>query len=390
MNHPVENTITLTRRDAIRLTGSGLLLAALPGCAGWSMPDVATAPWRRAGDGEDPRLRALSWALLAPSPHNRQAWLADLRRSGEIALSVDTARMLPQTDPPGRQTTIGQGAFLEILDMALREEGLLPRITLFPQGEYGGVPDERPVARVALEPHPGVNRDPLFAVVPRRHTNRTAYDTARAVTPSTLDALLATPVPEGVEVSGTVDPALRGLIAELALRGMQIEVVTPRIWCESVELVRIGASEIGQNRDGISVTGFVPWLGRKLGLVSERSMIDPGGSAVKMTLDSSRDQAHTAGGWMWLATRGNMRRQQVDAGRAYVRLQLAATLAGLGSQPMSQLLQEFPEMAGAQADLYRALGLDPSRVTLQMLARVGHAEPVDPSSRRALASIVRL
>jgi len=53
-------------------------------------------------------------------------------------------------------------------------------------------------------------------------------------------------------------------------------------------------------------------------------------------------------------------------------------------------LQEFPEMAGAQADLYRALGLDPSRVTLQMLARVGHAEPVDPSSRRALASIVRL
>jgi len=57
------------RRRFLRLAGSAATLAVLPACT--PMPEEALEAWRRAGEGEDPRLRLLSWAILAPNPHNQ-------------------------------------------------------------------------------------------------------------------------------------------------------------------------------------------------------------------------------------------------------------------------------------------------------------------------------
>jgi hypothetical protein len=377
----------MTRREAMKIVGGGLLVAAAPGCSKWSMSDEATAAWRAVGAGTDPRLRALSYALLAPSPHNLQSWIADVRRPGEIVLSVDTARLLPETDPPGRQITIGQGTFLEVLDLGLRAQGLAPRLELFPGGEYADVPDGRPVARLTVTAAEPV-RDPLLDEVPRRRTNRTPF-LAGPVEPRDLAALLATPVPVEVRAEGTVEPGLRGRIAELAYLGFEVEVRTARTFLETVKLLRIGTSEIDAHRDGVSVTGFAPWLGRRLGLLDEKALLDPAGSGAKRSLADTRRQVDTARGFVWLSTAGNSRREQVLAGRAYVRLHLAATRLGLAWQPMSQLMQEFPEMAELQARYYQALGVPRGGATLQMLARIGHASPIGPSPRRELAAVVR-
>ena len=85
----------------------------LAGC-GDGMPDVAVRPWTEPGDPADLRRWMLAHALLAPNPHNRQPWLADLRRDGEITLVCDGERLLPETDPFGRQIVIGCGAFIEL------------------------------------------------------------------------------------------------------------------------------------------------------------------------------------------------------------------------------------------------------------------------------------
>ena len=55
--------------------------------------------------------------------------------------------------------------------------------------------------------------------------------------------------------------------------------------------------------------------------------------------------------YLWLVTEGNRRTQQIDAGRAYVRVNLAATAAGLALHPNEQSLQEYPEVAAP----YRAV-----------------------------------
>ncbi len=94
--------------------------------------------------------------------------------------------------------------------------------------------------------------------------------------------------------------------------------------------------------------------------------------------------------FFWLVTEGNGRKTQVNAGRAYVRAQLAATAHGLAMQPLSQALQEYPEQAEPYAAIHALLDAPPPRFTVQMWARVGYAPAVGPAPRRGLqAHIIR-
>ena len=85
---------------------------------------------------------------------------------------------------------------------------------------------------------------------------------------------------------------------------------------------------------------------------------------------------------------GNDRATQVNAGRAYARVQLAATARGLAMQPLQQALQEYPEQAQTYADIHRLLDAPRPAQTVQMWARVGYAPPVEPAPRRGLAAHV--
>jgi hypothetical protein len=58
--------------------------------------------------------------------------------------------------------------------------------------------------------------------------------------------------------------------------------------------------------------------------------------------------------------------------------------------PLSQALQEFPEMRGPREALHQTLGLTNAGQTLQMLSRVGFAtEARGPSPRRSLDALIR-
>ena len=116
--------MTLSRRKFIALVGGGGVVAA-SGALAWDVtrtPDAALAPWAQAGAPQEARRRSLSYALLAPNPHNRQPWIADLGEADTVTLYADPDRMLPHTDPYARQITIGLGCFLELMRMAAAEE----------------------------------------------------------------------------------------------------------------------------------------------------------------------------------------------------------------------------------------------------------------------------
>jgi hypothetical protein len=87
-----------------------------------------------------------------------------------------------------------------------------------------------------------------------------------------------------------------------------------------------------------------------------------------------------------MVTEGNDRVTQVNAGRAYARVQLAATAQGLALQPLQQALQEYPEQAKPYADVRALLDAASPAQTVQMWARVGYAPPVDPAPRRGVAA----
>ena len=105
--------------------------------------------------------------------------------------------------------------------------------------------------------------------------------------------------------------------------------------------------------------------------------------------------SRTAMGFVWLSTPGNSRSQQIEAGRAYVRLQLKTTEIGLGMHPMSQTLQEFAEMKpfydkAHQLTLAKAAPKAPLDETLQMFCRLGYAAGAEPASpRRPLQAFIK-
>lgn len=375
----------LSRRKMILLLGGGAVMAAGAGFgfAATRLPRKAYLPWAQAGRYDDPRMRALSFALLAPNPHNRQPWLADLSEDGVISILVDRDRLLPQTDPFNRQITIGLGAFLELLRMAAAEDGQRAVITPFPQGSDGTTLDGRPVARITLTPDQAVAKDPLFLAVLDRRSNKEPYDLTRPVAPEAL-AALAQPVVNGAHFGGTVDPEEVAAWRAITREALRIEVETPHTYRESVDLFRIGRREVDANPDGIDFSGPVFESMHLTGLFTREIAADPTSFAFRAGMDAVYANADTAMGHVWLVTADNSRKTQIATGADWLRVNLAATQLGLGFQPLSQALQEFPEMAGPYTQVHERLA--PEEGTVQMLARIGYGPVVENSPRWPLES----
>ncbi len=377
----------MNRRKFLTVLAAGGASLTLSACD--RMPDSAIEPWSGPAAGEtDPRLRALSWALLAPNPHNLQSWIADVREPGAVVLSIDLRRLLPQTDPPNRQILIGCGAFLELLQMAAAQEGWRADIELMPEGDYAasGI-DLRPFARVRFEPDPRRPADPLFHAIRSRHTNRHPYQD-RLPELTLLQSLQATAVRPGITVQATTVADSVRRIRDLAIAGYRVEFTTAATWSESVNVMRLGPDAVADEPSGLPVLGAGAWWGRKLGLLGADDLHKTDGMAARYAVDDSIQAANATPAWIWLTSADNSRRTQIEAGRAYVRLQLAATAAGLVMHPNSQVLQEFAQMQGLYRAFHEEVGVSqPARV--QMLARIGYAQPSEPSPRRPLTRILR-
>ncbi len=372
--------MSLSRRKAIALIGGGSILAA-SGATAFAVtraPRTALEPWEAAGGYDDIRRKALSFALLAPNPHNRQPWIVDLSVPDEVVLYADKGRLLPETDPFSRQITIGLGCFLELMRMAAAQQGWRVDLAIFPEGEDPAELDGRPVARAAFGPDPAAGPDPLFAQVLDRRSLKEPYDTNRAVAPDVLSTL-ATAAASGVRFGGSVDPEDIAAFRALSREALRVEIETPRTFRESVDLFRIGHAEVDASPDGIDFTGPLFETLRLAGLFTRAAAADPASLAYKAGLDAVYANTDTAMGHVWLVTEGNTRRDQIAAGADWVRINLAATGLGVGIQPLSQALQEYPEMAGPFANIHDRLA--PEGGTVQMFARIGYGPAVAPSPR---------
>ena len=380
--------MTLSRRKTLALVGGGAILAAT-GAFGYSVTRPtrsATLPWQVAGQYEDPRVRALSWAILAPNAHNRQPWKVDLSQPDAAVLYVDTDRLLPQTDPFSRQITIGLGCFLEVMGLAAAEDGFALNINLFPEGESAEALDTRPVALIRFVPDSGVREAALFQEVRNRRSLKEPYDMTRPVADRTLNTLRLA-VARGSAVDSTNGDADVRRLRALTVEAFEIEFHTPRTYRESLDLFRIGRREIDANPDGIDLGGPMFETLSRVGLFTRAGSLDPGSMGFRAGLDMVTEAAQTGMAYVWLVTQGNSRTEQIIAGRDWVRLNLAATAQGLGVQPMSQALQEFPEMAHPYAQAHEMLA--PGGGTVQMLGRLGYGPDVAASPRWPLEAKLR-
>ena len=373
-----------TRRDMLGMTAAVPVLALLGGCT--EGPDVAEA-WRDPGKGEsDIRRWALAHAILTPNPHNKQPWLVQLVGTDGLILRPDLTRLLPATDPFNRQITVGCGAFLELLGMAAAEKGWRVDGTLWPEGEPQPRLDSRPIAAVRFVRDATVKPHALFRHVLARRTNRTVYDVARTPTASALAALVTAERPL-VKAGASADPAQRDRLRALTATAFLAETDAPAPHHENVINTRIGDAEIGTARDGLVLSGMMIEIGNAVGLVTREKFLDRDSIAFGQFRSAGQPWADSSMAFAWLSTATNSRTDQIEAGRAYLHMALLAVREGLAVQPMSQGLQEYPEMAAILPKIEQELGVvPPGRV--QMLVRLGYADPVPPAPRRGLAPIL--
>ena len=377
--------MTLSRRKTIALIGGGTILAAAGGVA-WEITrplQTALLPWERAGRYDDPRIRALSWAILAPSSHNMQPWKVDLSATDQVVLYPDLERMLPETDPFNRQITVSLGCFLELLRMAALEDGLAVEADLFPKGSDPLALDERPVAICRFRPTTA-RPDPLFAHAAIRRSNKEVYDTSHPVPAEVLARI--TDVAQHTDVGFSADPDMVAELIDITTRAMAIEIDTPRTFGESVDLFRIGRREVEANPDGLEFHGPSFEAMRLFGIFSRSAARDSNSTAFEQGRVATLEPIGTAVAHIWQVTSDNSRSTQIATGRDWLRLNLAATAEGVGFHPLSQGLQEYPEMAEIHTDLHTRLA--PDGGTVQNLTRLGYGPEIGPTPRWPLEAKV--
>lgn len=386
----------MNRRNFINITGLGMgsiaLSSSLISCAGptsdedfgWNGPDE---------NEKDIRLQVLAYAILCPNPHNKQPWIIRFTGPNSFKLYVDPDRLLPETDPIYRQIHIGQGTFIETLAIAATGLGYKAKIDYFPEGMYGNTELlDKPIASIELIQKTDLNKDPLFNALLLRHSNKREYDNYR-LSAAELNSLRGAHQGRSEYKLTVIDsPTDKSKMVKALIRAMQIEVGNTRRDMETIKMFRFNDDEARKYRDGFGVaqagmSGLKKFVAETFFLSREQVEKDPtefGQQAVDMTEQTSESTSTFA----WLSSAGNSRLDQVKIGRDYGRMNLQTTLMGLAQHPLSQVLQEYDDMLDLQDEFKQSFNI-PKSETVQMLFRLGKAEPVVHGPRRLVTQIVK-
>ena len=386
----------INRRNFIKvMTGSSsfVLVPSVLGACSNGETDIWLEGWKGpAAEETDIRWIVLSYAILAANPHNIQPWIVDLTGPTSFELYVDQQRLLPETDPPARQIHIGQGTFLENLELAARQHGYRADIEYFPKGEYdNAVVEEKPVASIELSTDGSIEKDALFESILQRQSNKRTY-TESSLTVDQLDGLRNTQIDPRLRLTIADDNALKTELSGIMTDAMRIEASNKMRDAETVAMFRFNDEERGRYRDGFGVaqsgmTGFKGWIAETF-FLSREDVEEDSASFGEQAVDMTSNQAHSAAAFGWISTANNTRLDQVVTGRAYERLNLTATALGIAMHPMSQVLQEYSDMADLQRRFLAYLEV-PKGHTIQMLFRLGMAAPVEHSPRRSVKDLHR-
>lgn len=234
---------------------------------------------------------------------------------------------------------------------------------------------------------------PLYEAIPKRHTNRYAYDTSRLVSGATLKDLSALNEDgSGVGISWFAMGAERRKVGGLLVEaGKAITADEEQSYDNGERWLRQGEDAIQENRDGLTLdTMGIPGLS----LLAAKLLPAPSArSSNEFWLRSLQRQTSTAAAFGLLAVRDyEDTAQRLAAGRLWQRMHLWITKEGLAAQPMNQL----HERAGREAqlgteprfgDALEGLLHDPSRRGL-FTFRLGHpTRQAPPSPRRAVEDV---
>ena len=389
----------MERREFLIKSGTLLTTATFLSSFGRANSLLANAPEsvneenkRRRPDSNDfhqPVIKAIALGINAPSPHNTQSWKFKVLNDTEMLLYVDENFLLPATDPLSRQIHMGAGCFIETLVLGAERLGYKSTVVIFPEG-YSSESDfgKKSVAKIKLGKS-GFEANLLSSVIEDRQTNRRIYK-GEMITTREFEELAFT---TGESYSKLVfkNEGMEPFF-DLFYKGFEIESKTHRTNEETRNLFRFSEEERARKRDGISI----PQMGYK-GLMKSlaENSLDKGNKAkwhseksINLSLKNVKKGIESSKGLVFWYTETNSFTDWVEAGRDYVRFNLALTQKSLYAHPYNQAIQEYVEMKDVREKLNELLGIsDPKKV--QMIVRIGRSSIPYYSYRRHMEDYLR-
>jgi nitroreductase len=337
------------------LKGAAVVTVAVVGGGVWRAYDQgvfgvgqgpAYEPWKDWRNHSDEGALALvRAAILAASPHNTQPWLFKVTNFS-IELYIDRTRNVGALDPFLREEHIGMGCALENLMLAAAAHGYQATATLFPgklaPGKLGPIPVEsKPelLARVDLVSGK-YEESELYDAIPRRHTNRSAYNPHQPVPLQVVDTLsrLAGEEPD-VRLFLFTAEADRKKIVEISSAANAEIYSDPEVERGSGRWIRTNWSEVQNFRDGLSIDAFglspmAAGVAKMMPLWLLKRLSSRGGAK-----DYS-DLMLTAPMIGIIAVHDRYDREHcLRAGRIWQRAHLLATARGLAGRPCNESVE---------------------------------------------------
>ncbi len=349
----------------IRVLGAMMItLIFLAGCAGTPSATVEVRP--------DVRTELVEWARLAQNAHNMQTWrvVLDSSDSMRFTLFLEPTRMLPETDPSARQVTISAGNFLAVLEARAAQLGFAAQIDLLPSGEFTVEQiTSRPVAQVTLIPAAEAESEFAVAAAPDAITRPTIKYRYR---PAELDAetiaRLESYGTDAIRVSVVTDADEVAWLDALSRDAFTLEMEHEPTLMESYTVTRVTGRQRRRQPWGLAYTQNFPV--RTLVVLDIFSSIAPQKPAAyaRTGISIFNKAIEEINSYVVIVTDGNDRATQVETGMRLQALWMELYVAGHVALPVSQALQEYPEMAELYNRVHRRYA--PEGGTVQMILAV--------------------
>lgn len=347
-------------------------------------------PWQKTYSQkfDDPRIRLVAHGLLSANAHNMQSWKIRLDKDDPMVfyLYADNGRLTNEADPFARQMMITQGTFLEYVNIAGYELGYQTAVELFPEDGYNEQKllesmKAKPVAKITVTKGKPQG-SPLYDFMFLPDTNRLAYQSTK-LTSEQVNQLETINADTSMSIKIFQDKENVDKLGSYAMKGATIEAGVNRVMQESANIFRSNEYQKNKYRYGFSVEGQgTSGIMRHLmqGLVTLFPSMNRGKAASDLFIQSTRTSVDNTPAYAMIITNDNSRSSQVKSGMLYSRLILTAHRLGFVMQPLSQVLEEYPEMNEPYSSIHRDYASGGG--TIQMLVRLGKPTKEVPQSMR--------
>lgn len=312
------------------------------------------------------------YAILAPSGHNTQPWIFEIKDE-TLNLYADRTRALPVIDPDDRELIISCGAALSNLLIAMRYFGYEPEYELYPSETDN---DLLASVRVKTRDYEPSDIDKIFfKAIKLRRTNRMPFAEEK-IDGLTLQKLKST-VSEEKDVKFTVieDEELREQIIKLIEVGDRTQAQNKSFCRELAQWVHPNRSN---SKDGIP--GYAFGMGDLISYGSPFFI----GNLNWGDIQAGRDRNLVKGSPVLavLESNNNNPIDWLNTGLALSKLLLRAGFEGIAASYLNQPV-EVPELYEKVKELMKTKGYP------QLIMRMGYGKEVKPTPRRDVDEVVR-